>query len=138
MENTSAKGAAWSSLCNEASDLLVPILLNRMEGPGDCEQAMEKTIGQTESAIYRWYEDSLQQAGTLLAGLSQLEHLRFVWLNFAEDASPPSAGLCRRILGLISQWRYLWYSPSDEGICAEIKRLEDWLHICLITGLSPV
>lgn len=133
LERSSAKGAVWSSLYNEASDLLVPILLSRMDSPGDFEQTMGKTVIQTENAMYQWYERSLQQISTLLAGLSQLEHLRFVWLNFGEN-TPPSAELCRRALGLISRWRHLWYSPSGQGICAEINRLEAWLRTCLAAG----
>ena len=81
--------------------------------------------------MFRWYQCSLQQSSALFAGLSQLEHMRFVWLNFGGEAPAPSAALCRRILKLISRWRYLWDSSSDRGICGEIGQLELWLHQCL-------
>lgn len=121
----------WKSLYNEVSNLLIGILLNRMNTPGSCEHAMEQIVAQTETAMFRWYESSLQQSSALLVGLSQLEHLRFVWLNFGEKTPAPSAELCRRILKLISRWKYLWDSSSDRGICGEIRQLEMWLHECL-------
>lgn len=93
---------------------------------------MERITLQTEAAMYRWYESSLQQSGALLAGLSQLEHLRFVFLNFGKDMPAPSSELCRRILELISQWRYLWDSSSNGRICGEIGQLEMWLRKCLL------
>ena len=126
LERAAAEGRVWESLYNEASNLLIGALLSRMDTPGDCERAMEGIIVRTEEAMFQWYERSLQQSGTLLAGLSQLEHLRFVRLNLGEDA-PPSAALCRRALKLISRWRHLWFSPSDKGICEGIGRLEEWL-----------
>lgn len=134
LEKAAAEGTAWSSLYNEVSNLLINILLNRMDTPGVCEQAIEEVIVQAETAMYQWYENSLQQRAALLATLSQLEHLRFVWLNLRETTPPLSAALCRRALGLIEQRRYLWDSPSDRGICQEIERLREWLNTRQPTG----
>lgn len=132
LERSVADRAVWKSLYNEVSNLLIGILLNQVGTPGSCEQAMEQIAAQTEDDMYRWYEGALQQRSTLLAGLSQLEHLRFVWLNFEEGAPAPSAELCQRVLNLISQWKYLWDPSSGRGICGEIGQLEMWLHKCLL------
>lgn len=134
LERISADGAVWKSLYNEVSNLLIGILLNRKDTSDDCEQVMERITTQTEDAMYRWHESSLQQSSALLTGLSQLEHLRFVFLNFGEDASVPSAELCRRILELISRWRHLWDSSFNGRICEEVGQLEMWLRECLLSA----
>lgn len=142
LKKATAEGTAWTSLYNEASNLLIGTLLHQIGTPGACERAMKAIIDQTEAAMYQWYESALQQRGTLLAALSQLEHLRFVWLNLGGCA--PSAPLCRRALGLIVRWRYLWDLPSAPEVCREIDQLREWLSACQsdgapqTPGLTPV
>lgn len=141
LEKSAAGGAAWNSLYNEASNMLIGILLHQINTPGACERAMENIAAQTETAMYRWYESSLRQKGVLLAALSQLEHLRLVWLRLGKDPLSPSAALCLRILALVERWRYLWDVPSDQEICRGIERLRAWLSACKSPGAplcSPV
>lgn len=134
LEKAAAEGTAWSTLYNEVSNLLIGILLNQTGSPSICEQAMEDIIAQAGAVMYQWYESSLRQRGALLASLSRLEHLRFVWLNFKEDTPPPPAVLCQKALVLIARRRYLWDSPSNQDVCQEIERLSAWLNACQSAG----
>ena len=95
LEKSAAERAAWNSLYNEASNMLIGILLNQINTPRICEQVMEKITTETGTAMYRWYESSLRQKGVLLAALSRLEHLRLVWLKIGKDSlSPPPLSAC--------------------------------------------
>ena len=126
LEQAAAKGSVWNSLYNEVSNLLIAILIHEIETPSSCESEMKRVIIRTETAMFHWYERSLQQSSALLAGLSQLEHLRFVWLNLSRD-TVPSDTLCGQAIRLITQWRHLWISSSNEEVQKEIEGLTTWL-----------
>jgi len=128
LEVNAEKGRVFPSLYNDASNLLIDILLSRLNTPERYIQILEQVVTRTEQAMDRWYENALQQSGTLLAGFSLLAHLRLVWLNQQSPAVSLPNELCQRALRLIKRRQYLWAVHGGAGLCGELRELERWLE----------
>ncbi len=124
----SLSGQYRQSLYCDVSNMLITILVHKLDTFGQYLDAMEKAAHAGEVAMYRWYEHESQQFGALIACLSIIEHLRYVWLkNAVAYAKPFPEKLRFKCSTLISQWRYLWVSCGKDGAGKEIIQLENWL-----------
>jgi hypothetical protein len=116
------------SLYFNISNVLLTILIYKLDTVEQFLDAMERVLNAGEMAIYRWYEGVTKQFGTLVTCLSIIEHLRYVWINnFTAYGVLFPEKLCSRCLALISQWRYLWVSCGSDNVKEEIIQLDNWL-----------
>lgn len=124
----SFSGHYRQSLYCDVSNMLIPILIYKLDTVKQYLYVMEQTLCTGETAMYRWYERETQQFGALIACLSIIEHLHYVWINNSAAYNEPfPEKLSSSCLFLINQWRYLWVSCGEKTIKEEINRLESWL-----------
>lgn len=125
----SLSGHYRQSLYCNVSNILINILVYKLDTVEQYLDAMERILCAGEMAMYCWYERETQQFGALIACLSVIEHLRYVWINNSVAYDKPfPKGLRSRCLALISQWRYLWISCGKDKTREEILQLENWLE----------
>lgn len=124
------KGSFGESLYNSISNYLINVLYYQMESFETYADAFEKAVSDCEQAMQRWYERSIQQRGALFACLAQIELLRIIWNYRQKDYSVPFPdGLSKRVLLLLTQYRFFWDSPFlAEKAKREILQLKEWLE----------
>lgn len=128
MARSLVEGHYRQSLYCDVSNLLITILIYKLGTVEQYFDAMERALCAGEMAMYRWYEREAQQFGALIACLSIIEHLRYVWMNNSAAYDEPFPKKLRdRGLTIIGQWRYLWASSGKEPIAREILQQENWL-----------
>jgi len=123
-------GSFGNSLYNDVSNIIVTILSIKLASIEEYMSMMEKAISVGEESMYRWYEGEGQQRGVLLASLSLVAHLRFVWMNNEEKyKNMPFPEIIRvRIICFISQWRFLWDDNLFRDTAQkEVRQLEEWM-----------
>lgn len=117
------------SLYNNLSNIIINILLFELNSYKQFFDMLNKYVCEAETAMYRWYEGECQQRGVLLACMSVVEHLRFVWINNKKiyKRSFPD-NLRSRILCLMKEFRFLWDTPTLQKTKKEMSSLQVWIE----------
>lgn len=130
IQKSIVSGIFGFSLYNDVSNILITLMCYHLNTLDGFKSVLENTLDVCEKAMYRWYENEAKQRGAFLACMSQIEHLRYVWINNEKKYSMPFPNeLHNKILSLISEWRFLWDNPLfRDKAQKEMDQLRIWLQ----------
>ena len=119
-----------SSLYNDASNLLITILVYHTKTYKGFVRILNETVSSCESLMYQWYESVTQLRSVYFAHLTFMEHMHFVWENnCGKYAAAFPDDIRTRMLFLLDEWQFLWDDDLfRDKSQSEIQQLRNWLN----------